>query len=83
MLEPVLEFCRFPRRAADLADVLPTARARRRPAPPRSSVKGDIALARKYLAEGGASELVRRARGRVARLRTPDPDRELDPTDTP
>ncbi|WP_291887158.1 glycosyltransferase [Cellulomonas sp.] len=75
VLEPVLEFCRFPRRAADLAAALPEVQLKRRPPRgPRLSIRSDVALARKYLAEGGPSELVRRARGRVGRIRNPQQD---------
>jgi GT2 family glycosyltransferase/glycosyltransferase involved in cell wall biosynthesis len=77
VLAPVVEFCRFPRRAADLEAVVPGARvggrARSRPRP---GIRDDLALARRYLAEGGPAELVRRARGRVTRLRTTHPDDE-------
>lgn len=75
VLEPVLAFCRFPRRAADLAAALPeVGKKRRRDKGPRLSVRADVALARKYLADGGPAELVRRAKGRVGRLRNPQSD---------
>ncbi|MBO3083845.1 glycosyltransferase [Cellulomonas fengjieae] len=68
-LQPLVEFCRFPRRAADLAVRLgePTPRAsvfrRQRP-----SIRDDVALAKQYMSAGGAREVVRRAAGRVRRV---------------
>lgn len=69
-LEPLVAFCRFPRRAADLA--VPGApqqpsRSRRRIGP-KPSVRSDLALARGYLRAGGVREVTRRAGGRVRRL---------------
>lgn len=71
-LRPLVEFCRAPRRAPDLA-VLGSARAKRRvPDPrPRPTVRGDLALARTYLRAGGPVELARRAVGRVRRVTAP------------
>lgn len=67
VLRPLVEFCRTPRRAADLA-VGGTAPARRaRTARPRPSVRQDLTLAKDYLRAGGVGELGRRAAGRVRR----------------
>ena len=68
-LRPLVEFCRDPRRAVDLAHALgaPTASARafqrRRP-----TVRDDLLLAKQYLSAGGPREVVRRATGRVRRV---------------
>ena len=70
VLAPLVEFCRHPRRAADLADRAPTSstgRGRRR-ALPRPTVKADLALAKAYLQAGGPKEVSRRAVGRVRRV---------------
>ena len=63
-LAPLLDFCRRPRRAPDVAalprpgfDPLPT-----RPA------KGNLALAAEYFRAGGVGEVARRAYGRLRRL---------------
>jgi len=68
VLEPLVTFCRTPRRAADLAvpgaAVAPRRGASRRPRP---TVRADLALARDYLRAGGVRELGRRASGRVRR----------------
>jgi glycosyltransferase involved in cell wall biosynthesis len=66
VLAPLVAFCRSPRRAADLALRLPepTTSVRLHAGPPRS-VRGDIALARQYLADGGVGELARRVGGRL------------------
>jgi glycosyltransferase involved in cell wall biosynthesis len=67
-LQPLVDFCRLPRRAADLA--LESGRhevhapAQRR----RSGVRQDVALAREYLRAGGLTEVGRRAAGRVRRV---------------
>ncbi len=69
-LRPLVEFCRFPRRAADLAvpgAAEPAPRGRRRTGP-KPSAKSDLALARGYLRAGGVRELGRRAAGRVRRV---------------
>ncbi|GAB2685770.1 glycosyltransferase [Thalassiella azotivora] len=68
-LEPLTTFCRDPRRAADLVDALgqPVVRGRTFKAP-RPTVRDDVALARRYLSEGGAREVVRRGLGRVRRI---------------
>jgi hypothetical protein len=72
-LRPLLEFCRAPRRAPDL--VSPDRKGRDLLVSPgrlldtgyRPSLRGDAALAKQYLAQGGPGELVRRAVGRVRR----------------
>ena len=69
VLDPLVAFCRRPRRAADLAvDDSDQAEARGVPHRPRPSVKADLALARDYLRAGGFQELSRRAAGRVRRV---------------
>jgi len=68
VLRPLVDFCRFPRRAADLAYELGEAVTRaegfRRP----WSLTGDLRLVRDYLAAGGPKELSRRVAGRVRRI---------------
>jgi glycosyltransferase involved in cell wall biosynthesis len=71
-LQPLLEFCRAPRRAPDL--VSPGGGKDGRLVPGRlldtgyrPSVRGDANLARQYLAEGGPAELIRRIAGRIRR----------------
>ena len=67
-LAPLVEFCRAPRRAADLASLVgdpeerATAYRRERP-----SLRDDLALAKRYLKAGGVAEVGRRAMGRVRR----------------
>ncbi len=69
VLQPLVEFCRSPRRAADLATRLgPVSTALHVAAPPPISVWGDIALFREYMARGGVREVARRAAGRVRRV---------------
>ncbi|WP_199433975.1 glycosyltransferase [Qaidamihabitans albus] len=67
VLEPLLEFCRDPRPAADR---LPgtAALAPADPVRGRELLRRDLALVREYLAEGGPAELARRAGGRVLKL---------------
>ena len=68
-LRPLVEFCRTPRRAPDLATAAPQpVRRRRSPGARRPSVRADLALARDYLRAGGVREVGRRAAGRVRRL---------------
>jgi glycosyltransferase involved in cell wall biosynthesis len=71
VLEPLLAFCRAPRRAPDLVgggapvasgDALLTP-----PPPPPTSLSGDLRLLRRYLRDGGVGEVARRAAGRVRR----------------
>lgn len=69
VLAPLVEFCRFPRRAADLAvpGAAPEPKRRRRGGP-KPSVGSDLALAKAYLRAGGVKEVTRRAAGRVRRV---------------
>ena len=74
-LQPLVEFCRDPRRAPDLVDPDQAAALERHVevTPPQwAGVRGDLALAREYLQDGGvalvAAKAVQRAK-RVARLR--------------
>jgi GT2 family glycosyltransferase/glycosyltransferase involved in cell wall biosynthesis len=68
-LQPLVDFCRTPRRAPDLAvarvedEVERQVVVRRRP-----TVREDLALARAYLQAGGLGEVRRRATGRVKRV---------------
>lgn len=68
VLSPLVEFCRTPRRAADLAVVPAAPSARPRSRGPRRSLRQDAVLARDYLRAGGVSEVGRRAAGRVKRV---------------
>jgi GT2 family glycosyltransferase/glycosyltransferase involved in cell wall biosynthesis len=69
VLRPLVEFCRTPRRAADLAAATRhSGPATRRPgARVRPSLRADLQLARGYLQAGGARELARRVSGRIGR----------------
>jgi GT2 family glycosyltransferase/glycosyltransferase involved in cell wall biosynthesis len=68
-LAPLVEFCRSPRRAADLAESLGELEVDSTPPPPPwKGVRGDLKLLKEYLSEGGPAEVVRRATGRVQRL---------------
>lgn len=71
-LRPLVEFCRDPRRAADLVAGLgpepllhPMTTG---PGQSRRNPIGDVALLRRYLRQGGVREVVKRATGRVSRL---------------
>ncbi|MCL1870982.1 MAG: glycosyltransferase [Promicromonosporaceae bacterium] len=68
VLQPLVDFCRFPRRAADLAYELglPDTRAEQFHRP--WSFAADIKLVREYLNAGGPTELARRVSGRVRRI---------------
>ena len=66
-LQPLVTFCRLPRRAPDLALEPATSQARVR-VRRRPSLRADFALARGYLGAGGLGEVVRRAVGRVRRI---------------
>jgi glycosyltransferase involved in cell wall biosynthesis len=73
-LRPLVEFCRDPRRAADLVAGLgaepllhPMTTG---PGQSRRNAVGDLALLRRYLRQGGVREVVKRATGRLARLRS-------------
>ena len=71
ILAPLVEFCRHPRRAADLALAVPgeaPAPRRRRRSGPKPSIASDLALAKGYLRAGGVGEVARRAAGRVRRV---------------
>jgi glycosyltransferase involved in cell wall biosynthesis len=70
VLRPLIEFCRAPRRAADLAVQRGESRIRLHvaPPPPPISIRGDLALLRQYLEAGGMREVARRAGGRVRRV---------------
>ncbi|GEK21664.1 glycosyltransferase [Cellulomonas xylanilytica] len=70
VLTPLVEFCRSPRRAADLALRAPgtTTDSLRLPPPPPVSVRGDLRLFREYMNQGGVREVARRASGRVRRV---------------
>jgi hypothetical protein len=68
-LTPLVEFCRRPRRAPDLAIARadrprPMTKGSRRP---RGSLRQDLALVRRYLKAGGVREVVRRVSGRLER----------------
>ncbi|WP_431837339.1 glycosyltransferase [Cellulomonas sp. Y8] len=69
-LQPLVEFCRAPRRAADLAVPRGLDDDPDRPVvvPRRTSIREDLALARAYLQAGGLREVTRRAGGRVRRV---------------
>jgi hypothetical protein len=70
-LEPLTRFARNPRRAPDIAEELGPARlgvARSEPKRKAFDVRADVRLARQYLDDGGLTELLRRARGRVRRV---------------
>jgi GT2 family glycosyltransferase/glycosyltransferase involved in cell wall biosynthesis len=72
-LRPLVEFCRSPRRAADLvervgeADLAKPVTFR---SPRRADLRADWELARQYWRDGGVSEVVRRASGRLRRKAT-------------
>lgn len=68
VLQPLVEFCRTPRRAADLAVPSAPVEARPRRRGPRRTVRSDLTLARDYLRAGGVREVTRRAAGRVRRV---------------
>ena len=70
VLKPLVEFCRTPRRAVDLAHaelVLPEQSNRRRPRR-RLGLRSSVVLARDYFRVGGVREVRRRVVGRLARL---------------
>jgi glycosyltransferase involved in cell wall biosynthesis len=69
VLRPLVEFCRSPRRARDLAvESAPVPARRSRRHGPRPTIKADLALARGYLRAGGVREVSRRVGGRVRRV---------------
>ncbi len=67
VLAPLISFCRNPMPAADR---LPGAEplVRNRSLPPTEAVRRDLALVKQYLGDGGATELAKRAAGRVRRI---------------
>ena len=67
-LRPLVEFCRLPRRAPDLAVRPEPPHARKRAKRRRPSMRDDLALTKGYLGAGGVAEVGRRAVGRVRRL---------------
>lgn len=69
VLEPLIDFCRFPRRAPDLAARLGRPDQVAHPhAKPAWSLGADLRLFKGYLSAGGPKELLRRITGRVKRL---------------
>lgn len=68
VLTPLVEFTRDARRAPDVAARSVAVEARVPDARPRTTVRGDLALARDYLRAGGLGEVARRAAGRVRRV---------------
>ena len=71
VLEPLISFCRAPRRAPDLAAAAAAAgdgRVDPDLTPIRiTSIAGDMALAREYFRAGGVREVGRRAMTRIGR----------------
>lgn len=69
-LEPLVEFCRMPRRAPDLAvaGVREMTAPRRGSRRPRGGLRQDLKLVRAYLRVGGPVEVARRASGRLRRV---------------
>jgi GT2 family glycosyltransferase/glycosyltransferase involved in cell wall biosynthesis len=76
VLRPLVEFCRMPRRAADLQNVLEEPSQVARPFDRRRGFRADLALARGYLGAGGVSEVVTRASGRMRRVLGGSPARD-------
>ncbi|MDP9406787.1 MAG: glycosyltransferase family 4 protein [Actinomycetota bacterium] len=74
VLEPLVRFCREPRRAPDLVAGgvigLPAEQQVAPPPPPPTSLAGDVWLFAHYLRSGGLAEVGRRAAGRVRRRAT-------------
>jgi hypothetical protein len=76
VLAPLVQFCRFPRRAADLLYQLGEPAQVARPFDRRHGLRADLALARGYLAAGGVGEVLTRAGGRMRRaVGSPDAER--------
>jgi glycosyltransferase involved in cell wall biosynthesis len=69
-LEPLLRFCRSPRRAPDLVDTLGEAdvEARSFIASRRPGLRDDWAKVKLFFSEGGVRHVLRRANGRVRRI---------------
>jgi GT2 family glycosyltransferase/glycosyltransferase involved in cell wall biosynthesis len=68
VLIPLVEFCRLPRRAADLRYVLGEPTKVARPFDRRHGLRADLALARGYMGAGGLGEVMTRAGGRMRRV---------------
>lgn len=68
VLRPLVEFCRFPRRAADLQYELSDPTVQAQPFERPRGLRSDLRLAREYLAAGGLREVTTRARGRITRV---------------
>ena len=70
VLTPLVDFCRSPRRAVDLAQAVPVApeETSRRRTRRRLGVRSSVALARDYFRVGGVREVGRRVGGRLARI---------------
>jgi len=68
VLRPLVEFCRLPRRAADLGYLLEEPTEVARPFERRRGFRADLALARGYLGAGGIGEVMTRAGGRMRRV---------------
>ncbi|MDQ6928754.1 MAG: glycosyltransferase, partial [Actinomycetota bacterium] len=66
-LQPLLEFCRHPRRAPDLLDPLATARLRRELGPPPavSGLRRELTIAFGHLKEGGPKQVAAKALSRL------------------
>ncbi|MEN3315466.1 MAG: hypothetical protein V7605_1700 [Acidimicrobiaceae bacterium] len=67
-LEPLVRFCRAPRRAPDLLAGLGPPPAGAADGSRPFDLRRDLALLRTYLGDGGPAEVARRAYGRVGRL---------------
>ena len=69
VLEPLVEFCRRPRRAPDLLDPDVSARLRRHLGPPPRTTgwRADLRIAGDHLREGGAALLAAKAWSRIRR----------------
>jgi GT2 family glycosyltransferase len=68
VLRPLVDFCRLPRRAADLSYELGEPVGAASPFERRRGLRADFALARDYLAAGGVAEVMSRASGRMRRV---------------
>jgi len=68
VLRPLVEFCRLPRRAADLRYELDEPLQVARPFERRRGLRADLALAKGYLDAGGVGEVMTRASGRMRRV---------------
>ncbi len=68
VLAPLVEFCRYPRRAADHQYVCGVDAVAEGSGRAAWSILGDLRLVRDYLDAGGPAELARRVGGRVRRI---------------